>query len=86
MKRVILAFLVMFLCTTITVSAQKVTMNLQHAKLEKVLSTIAEQTGYTFAYSQPVVNTDRIVSIEVTNTDLPQVLQKVFLEQTSLTK
>ena len=27
MKRVILAFLVMFLCTTITVSAQKVTMN-----------------------------------------------------------
>ncbi|HML66534.1 MAG TPA: secretin and TonB N-terminal domain-containing protein, partial [Dysgonomonas sp.] len=78
MKRVILAFLVMFLCTTITVSAQKVTMNLQQAKLEKVLSTIAEQTGYTFAYSQPVVNTDRIVSIEVTNTDLPQVLQKVF--------
>lgn len=78
MKRVILAFLVMFLCTTITVSAQKVTMNLQQAKLEKVLSTIAEQTGYTFAYSQPVVNTDRIVSIEVTSTDLPQVLQKVF--------
>lgn len=78
MKRVILAFLVMFLCTTITVSAQKVTMNLQQAKLEKVLSTIAEQTGYTFAYSQPVVNTDRIVSIEVANSDLPQVLQKVF--------
>ena len=78
MKRVILAFLVMFLCTTLTVSAQKVTMNLQQAKLEKVLSTIAEQTGYTFAYSQPVVNTDRIVTIEVTNSDLPQVLQKVF--------
>ena len=78
MKRVIFAFLVIFMCSTITMSAQKVTMNLQQAKLEKVLSTIAEQTGYTFAYSQPVVNIDKIVSIEVTDTELPQVLQKVF--------
>ncbi|MDR2947717.1 MAG: SusC/RagA family TonB-linked outer membrane protein [Prevotella sp.] len=78
MKRVIFAFLVIFMCSTITMSAQRVTMNLQQVKLEKVLSTIAEQTGYTFAYSQPVVNIDKIVSIEVTDTELPQVLQKVF--------
>jgi TonB-linked SusC/RagA family outer membrane protein len=78
MKRVILAFLVIFMFTTMTVSAQKITMNLQQTKLEKVLSTIAEQSGYTFAYSQPVVNIDRIISIEVTDANLSQTLQKVF--------
>lgn len=78
MRRVILIFLVTCMCAAMKAPAQKVTMNAQQAKLEEVLLEIAKQTGYSFAYSQPVVNTDRIVSIKVTDSELTQTLQEVF--------
>lgn len=78
MKQRILLFVVAFMCITISVSAQKVTLSFKQTKLSNVLNSITQQTGLTFTYSQPTVNPDRIVSIEVTDTELSQALDQLF--------
>lgn len=66
------------MCCTATVFAQKITLNLQKVKLEKALSGIKEQTGVTFAYSQPVIDPNTIVSINVKDVDLPHALSDLL--------
>ncbi|WP_354003113.1 SusC/RagA family TonB-linked outer membrane protein [Coprobacter tertius] len=60
------------------VSAQKVTINLQQVKLEKVFSAVTKQTGLTVAYSRPTVNPDMIVSVRADNEELSGVLSRLF--------
>lgn len=60
------------------ISAQKVTINLQQVKLEKVFSAVTKQTGLTVAYSRPTVNPDMIVSVRADNEELPGVLSRLF--------
>lgn len=78
MKHKVLILLVVALSYTGMTFAQKVTLNYQQTKLDKVFSSITEQTGYTFAYSQTIINVDRAVDISVSNTDLSQALKKLF--------
>lgn len=78
MKRAIIVFVVIFLPATFSMSAQRITLKLQQVKLEQILSAITEQTGYTFGYSKPVLNTDRLVSIDISDAELSQTLQSVF--------
>lgn len=78
MRHKIFILLVMILGYAGTISAQKVTLNFQKTKLEKVFSSITEQTGYTFAYSQPTVNVDKAVSISVSNIELSAALKQLF--------
>ena len=78
MKTKILSTLVLWAGMTLGLSAQKVTVNLQKAKLEQVLSEITSQTGYSFAYSRPTVNPDKIVSIQSRDEDIQTTLAKLF--------
>lgn len=58
--------------------AQKVTMHFQKVKLEKVFGEITRQTGLTVAYSQPMVNPQRIVSVNANKEELDAVLSRLF--------
>ena len=58
--------------------AQKVTIDAKRVKLEQVLSKITEQTGYSFNYSQPSVNPDKIVDLSVKDAELENVLDELF--------
>lgn len=73
-------FLALFFCmaVSLTAAAQKVTINLQQVKLEKVFDAITQQTGLTVAYSQPTVNPDKIVSIQANQEELSSVLARLL--------
>lgn len=78
MKHKILFALILGFAISFTVSAQKVTINLQKVKLEKVFDVITQQTGLNVAYSRPTVNPDQIVSIQATNEELSEVLTRLL--------
>lgn len=58
--------------------AQKITMNFQQVKLEKVFSEITKQTGLTVAYSRTIINPELIVSVQAKEKDLSKVLEELF--------
>lgn len=59
--------------------AQRITLSLKDASLIKVLSEIKNQSGYDFViYTGTLLNNVKPISIAVKNTDLDQVLVKVF--------
>ena len=76
-NRVLLILLLSF-AVSLAASAQKITMNLQQVKLEKVFSLITKQTGLTVAYSRTIVNPERIVSVQAKDKDLSKVLDDLF--------
>lgn len=78
MKHKFFFILVILLTTSLSMFAQKVTINLQNAKLGDVFTTITQQTGLKVAYSRPTVNPDKIISISVSNEELTNVLDKLF--------
>ena len=76
--RFLLALLCFSLASGYSAFAQKVTINLQNVKLEKVFDAITKQTGLSVAYSRPTVNPDQNVSISATNEELGDVLKRLF--------
>jgi TonB-linked SusC/RagA family outer membrane protein len=78
MKYKILFLLLVALIVSTSVSAQKVSLNFQKVPLDKVLTEITKQTNVTFAYSQPVIDPNTEVSIEVENVELQQALDKLL--------
>ncbi len=76
--RFLLALLCFSLASGYSAYAQKVTINLQNVKLEKVFDAITRQTGLSVAYSRPTVNPDQNVSISATNEELSEVLKRLF--------
>ena len=78
MHEVTFLFLVISLLSfTATASAQRVSITLENAKVEKVLAAITDQTGFNVAYSKQVVDVDRRVSLNFTNAELTQSLDKL---------
>ena len=55
--------LALLLGGTLTLHAQKVTLNYQNQKLETVLSDIRNQTGMSLAYSTQFVDLNKMVTI-----------------------
>lgn len=78
MKNRVLLVLLLSFAVSLAASAQKITMNLQQVKLEKVFSLITKQTGLTVAYSRTIVNPERIVSVQAKDKDLSKVLDDLF--------
>lgn len=78
MKHKFFFIMVTILTTSLSMFAQKVTINLQNAKLGDVFTTITQQTGLKVAYSRPTVNPDKIVSISVSNGELTNILNDLF--------
>lgn len=77
-KNKVLLVLLLSFAVSLAASAQKITMNLQQVKLEKVFSLITKQTGLTVAYSRTIVNPERIVSVQAKDKDLSKVLDDLF--------
>lgn len=73
----------LFLCAVILLSgmhflfAQNVTLKFQDARLETVMNSITQQTGYAFIYSQPPVDVNKRVSIAVDAVPLSDALKEL---------
>jgi len=78
MKHKILLVLFLSFMACFTVNAQKVTLQFRQVKLAKVFEAITQQTGLTVAYSRPIVNPDRVVSIEANKEELSNVLAQLL--------
>ncbi|NJK97853.1 MAG: hypothetical protein HC905_25740 [Bacteroidales bacterium] len=61
-----------------SVYSQKVSLDLKNVKFEDAINELSKQTNLDFAYSKEVVNLNRLVSINVTNTDLKTVLDRLL--------
>lgn len=59
-------------------SAQKINLSSNKESLKQVLESISRQSGYTLAYSKEVVNLNELVSINVTNAELSDVMTKLL--------
>ena len=62
MKLTFLFLVISLLSFTATASAQRVSIVLDNAKVEKVLATITHQTGLSVAYSKQIVDLNRRAS------------------------
>lgn len=80
MKLTFLFLVISLLTFTAAASAQRVSISLNNVKVEKVLSAITKQTGLSVAYSKQVVNLERKVSIQVEDTDVAMVLEKIIAD------
>ena len=78
MKHKILLVLFLSFMACFTVNAQKVTLQFRQVKLAKVFEAITQQTGLTVAYSRPIVNPDRVASIEANKEELSNVLAQLL--------
>lgn len=79
MKHFRLLFLTVVLSAVCaTASAQRVTLDVQNVKLEKVLGQIMQQTGLVFNYTRPTINPDKRVSVSVKQAELESVLHRLF--------
>lgn len=84
MKLTFLFLVTTLLSFTAIASAQHISISVENAKIEEVLSTITTQTGLKVAYSKQVVNLDELVSIQANDEDVNVVLDQLFAN-TSLT-
>jgi TonB-linked SusC/RagA family outer membrane protein len=73
---------VVFLLLSFQVAAkglsQKVTLNVKNERLGKVLSSIEQQTGYRFGYSDQVVPTKKEITFEASGEDVRRVLDRLL--------
>jgi len=81
MKLTIIFLMVAFLQVNATVNAQKLTMNEENISLDKVFKEINKQTGYTFLYSQEMLDEAKSVDVRFNNSPLEKVLKFVFTNQ-----
>jgi len=77
------AFLVLAACLQVStrVYSQKVSLSLTNVSLEKVFSEITRQTGYSFLYTDEVLNSTKNVDIRIKNVSLDVALEHVFKNQ-----
>ncbi|MDO5522987.1 MAG: SusC/RagA family TonB-linked outer membrane protein, partial [Bacteroidia bacterium] len=78
MKKKLILCVVIFLSGMQFLSAQNVTLNYRDVRLETVMNAITQQTGYAFIYSQPPVDINKTVSINVTDTALGNALENLL--------
>lgn len=83
MKFTFLFLVISLLSFTATASAQRVSIVLDHAKVEKILAAITHQTGLSVAYSKQVVDLNRRISVNLRDMEVTKVLDKIT-EGTSL--
>uniref|UniRef100_UPI00260B17C3 STN domain-containing protein n=1 Tax=uncultured Proteiniphilum sp. TaxID=497637 RepID=UPI00260B17C3 len=79
MKRRWMILMSLFVLGTVISPAQKVNLNFSQTNLRTVLESITQQTDYTLAFSKEAVDLNDAVTIRVTDTDLTQVLDQLFI-------
>jgi len=77
------AILVLTTCLQVSakVYSQKVTLSLRNASLGKVFGEITKQTGYSFLYTDEVLEGAQKVDIKITNASIESVLDRCFRDQ-----
>ncbi|HVU54538.1 MAG TPA: TonB-dependent receptor [Puia sp.] len=77
------AFLVLAACLQVStrVYSQKVSLSLANVPLEKVFKEMTRQTGYSFLYTDEVLNSTRNVDIQIKDVSLDVALEHVFRDQ-----
>lgn len=61
--------------------SQKLTISHQNVALEKVFKEISKQTGYTFIYTEKLLQKGKKISIAANNAFIEQVLKECFKDQ-----
>ena len=61
--------------------SQKLTISHQNVSLEKVFKEISKQTGYTFIYTEKLLQKGKKISISANNASIEQVLKECFKDQ-----
>lgn len=56
-------------------------LQMKNSTVASVINVLSNQYGYSFVYQTNEINPERLVSIEMTNADVEQVLQMVFKDQ-----
>jgi len=84
MKLTLLFLTVSMLSFSAAASAQRVSITANNMKMEKVLDEITQQTGLTVAYSKQVVDLNRLITIDVKDAEVRNVLNKIT-EGTNMT-
>ena len=77
------AFLAITACLQISarVYSQKVSLSMANVSLEKVFKEITKQTGYSFLYTDEVLNSTQNVDIRIKNVSLNVALEHCFKNQ-----
>ena len=70
-----------FMQVSASTLAQKVTLSDKNAPLTVVFDQISAQTGFDFAYTGTILNSAKLVTINVKNEELTDVLKKIFDDQ-----
>ena len=70
-----------FMQVSASTLAQKVTLSDKNAPLTVVFNQISAQTGFDFAYTGTILNSAKLVTIDVKNEELADVLKKIFDDQ-----
>lgn len=73
-------FLTAFQLYAGTSSSQGMTLSLslKNATVEQAIDRIEQETGYSFLYSNHVLDTNRLISLNASNKDISVVLSQVF--------
>jgi hypothetical protein len=71
-------FLVLLSGLTLTMSAQRVTLNYRKQQLDIIFSSITKQTGLSLAYSPGLVNLKKTASISAKSEELEPVLERLL--------
>lgn len=61
--------------------SQKLTISHQNVPLQKVFKEISKQTGYTFIYTEELLQKGKKISISTNNASIEQVLKECFKDQ-----
>ncbi|WP_238387327.1 SusC/RagA family TonB-linked outer membrane protein [Sphingobacterium olei] len=71
----------MFQMVSATGYAQRISMSKQQASLQHVLRDLESQTGYNFIYNAKMLEASHVVTFNLKNASLPEVLDKIFQNQ-----
>jgi TonB-linked SusC/RagA family outer membrane protein len=81
MKLTTLILITAILHVSATSLAQKVTLAEKNAPLTTIFNQISDQTGYNFLFTGSDLKNAKLISIDVKNADISEVLNKIFLDQ-----
>lgn len=75
---IIVMFLFLFCCVGVQAQQQRVSLNLKNVSLKKVFSEIEKRTDYRFSYRNAVVDNQKNVTINKTNSTVSDILEDVL--------
>ena len=80
MKKILVTSVIL-LCICFQALAQeagRISMTMNNVSIEKVLDHIEKESGYSFSYSKTVVDLSPVVSVDVKDASIDEVLARIF--------